>query len=123
MIEDLKYIIECQKNIMESQRQMISKQQQMLADMDSWKNPKNRNWMFPRDQKRFDPFPEVKKWKLGEYMKAHKISQRKMCELTGISQPTISRYIKGLYWPSVRHAKRIEEATNGNVSVDSWVET
>ena len=125
---DLRYVIECQKNVMEAQRQMISLQQQMLTG-----KPKTGKISVPRKQEYIvqktpatfkNPFalPEdVKaKWTLDAYMKAHKISQRKMGELTGISQPTISRYMKGENIPNVIHAKSIRDATEGLVDIDSW---
>ena len=125
---DLRYVIECQKNVMEAQRQMISLQQQMLTTKPkksvSFKNPfameekisvpRRREYVFQKTE-------NVKsQWTVDAYMKAHKISQRKMSELTGISQPTISRYMKGENIPNVIHAKSIRDATEGLVDIDSW---
>ena len=107
---------------------MISLQQQMLTTKPtksvSFKNPfameekisvpRRREYVFQKTE-------NVKsQWTLDAYMKAHKISQRKMSELTGISQPTISRYMKGENIPNVIHAKSIRDATEGLVDIDSW---
>ena len=125
---DLRYVIECQKNVMEAPRQMISLQQQMLTGKPKTGKisvPKKQEYIVQKTPATFkNPFalPEdVKaKWTLDAYMKAHKISQRKMSELTGISQPTISRYMKGENIPNVIHAKSIRDATEGLVDIDSW---
>ena len=125
---DLRYVIECQKNVMEAQRQMISLQQQMLTA-----KPKKEQISVPRKQEYIvqkspstfkNPFalPEDinAKWTLDAYMKVHKITQRKMSELTGINQASISRYMKGETTPNVLHAKSIRDATKGLVDIDSW---
>jgi hypothetical protein len=122
---DLRYVIECQKNVMEAQRQMISLQQQMLTAKPKISVPRKQEYIVRKSPSTFkNPFalPEDinAKWTLDAYMKAHKISQRKMSELTGISQPTISRYMKGENIPNVLHAKSIRDATKGLVDIDSW---
>ena len=122
---DLRYVIECQKNVMEAQRQMISLQQQMLTAKPKISVPRKQEYIVQKSPATFkNPFalPEDinAKWTLDAYMKAHKISQRKMSELTGINQASISRYMKGQTTPNVLHAKSIRDATKGLVDIDSW---
>ena len=122
---DLRYVIECQKNVMEAQRQMISLQQQMLTAKPKISVPRKQEYIVRKSPSTFkNPFalPEDTnaKWTLEAYMKAHKISQRRMSELTGINQASISRYMKGQTTPNVLHAKSIRDATKGLVDIDSW---
>jgi len=55
--------------------------------------------------------------KLKEYLKTHKLSQRKLATMLGVSQEHISQILCGKKNPSIQLIKRIETVTNGKVSV------
>lgn len=48
-------------------------------------------------------------------------TQADFAERIGASQGTVSKLCKGLIYPSLPMAVRIQKATGGKVSVDSWI--
>ena len=55
---------------------------------------------------------------LKNYLKIHSLPQEKFASLLGISQPHLSNILKGRKSPSIQLAKRINDVTNGKVSLD-----
>ena len=55
--------------------------------------------------------------KLSDYLKSHNISQTDFSKSLGVSGSHISQIRKGTKNPSTKLAKKIEQATDGKVSV------
>ena len=53
-------------------------------------------------------------------MSKHKITLKKMQEMTSIDFRTISLYRRELVTPSLKSAKKIKEATKGKVGLEDW---
>ena len=54
------------------------------------------------------------------WMRQHNIPQRSLAEKLGISQPTLSRYLKGDLKPTIDVVKKLDAATNGFMRASDW---
>jgi transcriptional regulator with XRE-family HTH domain len=57
---------------------------------------------------------------LRSWMKRKGVTQAQLSEMTGIQQPLISKYLRGVQRPQLDNALAIERATNGDVPVEAW---
>jgi len=58
---------------------------------------------------------------LFEWLPANGVSQRAFAPRINVSQPTLSRYLKGITVPNAITTAKIEEATGGEVTMADWV--
>lgn len=58
--------------------------------------------------------------KLFQYLREANLTQAQFAERIGCSQATISRFVKGQSEPSLRMARRIQNATGGVVRPGDW---
>jgi DNA-binding transcriptional regulator YdaS (Cro superfamily) len=58
---------------------------------------------------------------LFEWLPANGVSQRMFAPRINVSQPTLSRYLKGLTIPNAITAAKIAEVTGGEVTMEDWV--
>ena len=54
------------------------------------------------------------------WMRQHNIPQRSLAEKLGISQPTLSRYLRGELRPTIDVVKKLEAVTNGFMRASDW---
>lgn len=54
------------------------------------------------------------------WMRQHNIPQRSLAEKLGISQPTLSRYLRGELRPTIDLVKKLEAVTNGFMRASDW---
>ena len=54
------------------------------------------------------------------WMRQHNIPQSSLAKKVGISQPTLSRYLKGDLMPTIDVVKKIETVTNGFMRASDW---
>ena len=54
------------------------------------------------------------------WMRQHNIPQRSFAEKLGISQPTLSRYLRGDLKPTIDVVKKLDAATNGFMRASDW---
>lgn len=52
-----------------------------------------------------------------------KISHASFGESVGVTQATINRYVRGERFPSPDMIRKIQDATNGSVTVSDWYAT
>ena len=57
---------------------------------------------------------------LKAWMKSTSTTQEQLAEKTGIQQPLISKYLRGVQRPQLDNAIAIEKATEGKVPVEIW---
>jgi transcriptional regulator with XRE-family HTH domain len=60
---------------------------------------------------------------LEEWREHNRVSQRALADEAGVSQPTLSRYLKGESTPNVEFALRIKRITGGAVTLEDWERT
>ena len=58
--------------------------------------------------------------KLLDWRRENKRTQVWLSEATGIPQPLLSRYERGVTTPKVENVRRIAQATAGCVTLDDW---
>lgn len=58
---------------------------------------------------------------LAEYLKDTGLKQEDFAKLAGISQPHVSRLLKGRTWPQRALLERIREVTEGKVTADDFL--
>jgi len=56
------------------------------------------------------------------WRKSAKLSQEAAAKLVGVSQVTWSEWERGEATPTITHALRIEEITEGSITIRSWAE-
>ena len=54
------------------------------------------------------------------WVRQHNIPQRSLAEKLGISQPTLSRYLRGELRPTIDVVKKLEAVTNGFMRASDW---
>lgn len=59
---------------------------------------------------------QFKKW-----MKDNGFNQKDFASLTGVQQPTVSRWIHGHHRPSLKRIMEIEKITQGKVKVHDFI--
>ena len=59
--------------------------------------------------------------KLAQYLTDSGLKQEDFAKLVGISQPHVSRLLKGGTWPQRALLQRITEATGGKVTADDFL--
>ena len=59
---------------------------------------------------------------LFQWLPANGVSQRAFADKIGVSQASLSRYIKGLTMPNVVISEHIFRLTGGEVTQEDWVE-
>ena len=59
--------------------------------------------------------------KLGEYLKKTQITQQKFSEMVGVARPFITQIVGEKRTPSLHLAKRIQEETDGNVTINDLI--
>lgn len=57
---------------------------------------------------------------LKQWMKRTGTTQVQLAEATGIQQPLISKYLRGVQRPQLDNALAIEKATDGQVPAEEW---
>lgn len=57
---------------------------------------------------------------LNQYLRENGIRQQVFADRCGVSQPTMSRLVRGTAQPSAELAKRIEQETNGAIRFYDW---
>lgn len=58
---------------------------------------------------------------LAEYLRTTKTRQEDFASGIGVTQATISRFVRGIAVPSLELAAQIKAATNGAVTFEAWV--
>lgn len=61
--------------------------------------------------------------KLGTFIKSREMSHEAFGKIVGVTQATINRYVRGERFPSPEMIRRIQDATDGSVTVADWYET
>lgn len=57
---------------------------------------------------------------LAEYREWHGITQPEMAQRLGVSAQSISRWERGIVAPRLHMIKKIEQDTQGKVTIDDW---
>jgi transcriptional regulator with XRE-family HTH domain len=60
---------------------------------------------------------------LGAYLRRYGLTQQSFGDAAGFSQTVISQWLAGTRFPSKKTARRLDEATNGEVSFSLWKAT
>lgn len=58
---------------------------------------------------------------LAEYLRSTKTRQEDFASEIGVTQATISRFVRGIATPSLELAAQIKTATKGAVTFEAWV--
>ncbi len=61
--------------------------------------------------------------KLGTFIKSRDMSHEAFGKIVGVTQATINRYVRGERFPSPEMIRKIQDATEGSVTVADWYET
>lgn len=61
--------------------------------------------------------------KLGTFIKSREMSHEAFGRVVGVTQATINRYVRGERFPSPDMIRKIQDATNGSVTVSDWYAT